>query len=589
MAIKKGGVLLLAGAALVVGAVLVNKYNKSPKKAKESVAINQITLPDAEEASLVNGNAVKLAFPSSEVSVNGGTKINWQVMTWNSQFGLMYANGGRQTTKESLLDKAKVQVQLNKQNDCNMSVAELVKFAQDVKDKGTNIPGVFCSYMGDGLPGFGADLAIKLKELGPDYQPVAFCWMGRSDGEDQLMGPLEWKRNPRAAIGKTVACFLRDGDMNILLKWASDNDSLKINPDERTYDPNAINLIAASDFVDAGNKYISGYTEPRKVVKNGKTTGETITVGVDAVATWTPVDVTIAEKKGGLVTIASTKKYNTQMPNTTITIKKWAEAHRADIKNIIVALAQGGDQVRTFTEAKEFAAQVSAKVYNEKDAKFWLTYYNGKEQKDKQGLTVQLGGSRAFNLVDAANIVGLGPDGLDRYKIVYTTFGDILSGMYPEIMKTYPKYEDIVDKSYLAEVIAEHPELMEGKALENKYVDEIVEETSSKSYAIQFDLGSDKIKSSSFADLDKIFKSAAIAEGLTVGVYGHTDNTGDDVINIPLSERRANAVREYLKNKGLRNKILVKGYGSTDPVEGLDPNSKAGRDANRRVEIVLGN
>lgn len=589
MKIQKGGVVLLAVVILGVGLFAMNKYNKRPKKVKDSVQLTQVTLPDAEEASLVNGNAIKFPLPEDEVSVNGGTKINWQIPAWNAQFGIMYANGGRQTTKNSLIDNAKLQIQLNRQDDCTKSIAELVKFAQEVKDKGTNIPGVFCSYMGDGMPGFGADLKIKLSKLGPDFQPVAFYWMGRSDGEDQLLASIEWKRNPKAALGKTVACVLRDGDMNILLKWASDND-LKVNPDETTYDPNAINLIAANDFVDAANKYITGYKEPRKVVKNGKTTGETIEVGVDAVATWTPADVAIAEKKGGLVTIASTKKYNTQMPNTTITIKKWAEAHRSDIENLIVALAQAGDQVRTFNDAKEFAAKVSAKVYNEKDAKFWLTYYNGKEQKDKQGLIVQLGGSKAFNLTDAANMVGLGPDGLDRYKIVYTTFGDILASMYPEIMKDYPPYEELVDKSYLSAVIEKHPELMQGKALENKYSEEIVEETSSKSYFIQFDLGSDRIKPNSYSELDKILKSAIVAEGLTLGVYGHTDNTGNDDVNIPLSKKRAEAVKEYLVQKGLNaNRIITKGYGSTDPVDNLDPNSKEGREANRRVEIVLGN
>jgi hypothetical protein len=43
-----------------------------------------------------------------------------------------------------------------------------------------------------------------------------------------------------------------------------------------------------------------------------------------------------------------------------------------------------GDQVRSFNEAKMFAAKVSADVYQEKDADYWLTYYNGVEEKDLQ-------------------------------------------------------------------------------------------------------------------------------------------------------------------------------------------------------------
>nr|MBA3972375.1 hypothetical protein [Bacteroidota bacterium] len=190
--------------------------------------------------------------------------------------------------------------------------------------------------------------------------------------------------------------------MNILLKWAGDN-GLKVNPDETTYDKDAINLIAANDFLDACNKYITDYKETRKIVKDGKKLNEEIVVGVDAVATWTPGDVNIAKQKGGLVSIASTKEYSSQMPNITITIKKFAYDHRTDIENLIMALGQAGDQVRSFNEAKKFAGDVSAKVYKEQTGDYWLTYYNGQVEKDIQGLSIPLGGSMAFNLQDAAN------------------------------------------------------------------------------------------------------------------------------------------------------------------------------------------
>ena len=77
------------------------------------------------------------------------------------------------------------------------------------------------------------------------------------------MAPPSWKQDPHHAIGKCVAGVLRDGDINILLKWAGDN-GLKVNPDETTYDANAINIIAANDFLDAPNKYIAGYTEKER-------------------------------------------------------------------------------------------------------------------------------------------------------------------------------------------------------------------------------------------------------------------------------------------------------------------------------------
>ncbi len=87
--------------------------------------------------------------------------------------------------------------------------------------------------------------------------------------------------------------------------------------------------------------------------------------------------------------------------------------------------------------------------------------------------------------------------------------------------------------------------------------------------------------------LDEIFESAVVAEGLKLGIYGHTDNSGADALNIPLSEKRAAAVQDYLVRKGLKSgRIEAKGFGSSKPI--ADNDTEAGRRRNRRVEIVLG-
>jgi outer membrane protein OmpA-like peptidoglycan-associated protein len=578
----KGLIIVVILAGLFFGKVYW--WDKRPKQAKESTEIGKIMLPDAPEASL-KGNATLLALPSTNAASNGGSTIYWKIMAWNSQFPLMYANGGAKTMQGSLIDKAKLQINLVRQDDCFKSMADIVKFAQDYKED-PNTPAVFASFMGDGMPFFFDALVKELAPLGPDYQPIAFYAMGKSYGEDQVMGPANWKMDPQNSKGKTCACVLRDGDMNILLKWAGDN-GIKVNPDETTYDKNAINLIAANDFLDAPNKYITGYKETRKIVIDGKKINRDTIVGVDAVATWTPGDVNVAKQKGGLVTIASTKQYSTQMPNITITIKKYAYDHRTDIENLIMALAQAGDQVRSFNEAKKFAADVSAKVYDEQSGEYWLKYYNGIEEKDIQGFNVKLGGSMAFNLNDAASMFGLGTDKIDRYKIVYTSFGDILSKMYPELLANYPQYSSVVDKSFLQSVVSNHPELLEGEVLKVSYSSEITSEVSSKSYEIQFETGSATIKAASYNQLDEILKSAVVAEGLKVGVYGHTDNVGTDAINNKLSEERANAVKNYLISKGIAaERIESKGYGSSKPV--ADNSSAQGKARNRRVQIVLG-
>jgi outer membrane protein OmpA-like peptidoglycan-associated protein len=71
-----------------------------------------------------------------------------------------------------------------------------------------------------------------------------------------------------------------------------------------------------------------------------------------------------------------------------------------------------------------------------------------------------------------------------------------------------------------------------------------------------------------------------------VEVAGHTDNTGPADYNQKLSERRANAVAQYLESQGLvSNRVVTIGAGETRPV--ADNSTPEGRQANRRVELTL--
>jgi OmpA-OmpF porin, OOP family len=558
----------------------------APKSVAGTQTLDKVVLTDAPEASL-KGNATMLGIPESDKpAMRDVPKITWKIMAWNAQFALMYANGGPRTAAGSLFDKANIDVDIQRQDDCNKTVADFIKAAKDYKDNPSTTP-MFMTFMGDGMPGFSISLK-ELASLGPDYAPIVIYPMGRSNGEDQFMGPAAWKQNPQSAIGGTFSAVELDGDANIVFNWAS-NNGIPVNVNTKIYDPKALNLIPANDFLDAANKYITGYKEKRQLISNGKTTGKDTTITVNATTTWTPADVNVATQKGGLVRIASTKEYSSQMPAVTVVLKKWAYDHRTEVESIIMALGQAGDQVRSFNAAKDFAAKVSADVYADKDkpAAYWLKYYNGVEEKDMTGNPVQLGGSMAFNLADAANAVGLGADRKDRYKVTYETFGAILSKLYPERLKGYTPYNQLIDKSFINSVISNHPELLTGEALKVDYAKTITSEVSKKSYSIAFESGSDIISPASYKLLDEIYSSAVIAEGLKLGIYGHTDNAGSNTINIPLSERRANAVKNYLLQKGINEaQVEAKGFGSLKPV--ADNTTAAGRAKNRRVEIVLG-
>jgi outer membrane protein OmpA-like peptidoglycan-associated protein len=73
---------------------------------------------------------------------------------------------------------------------------------------------------------------------------------------------------------------------------------------------------------------------------------------------------------------------------------------------------------------------------------------------------------------------------------------------------------------------------------------------------------------------------------MLVRVVGHTDSTGSDAINNPLSLDRAQAVRDYLTRHGVAGgRIEVEGVGERQPV--ADNSTAEGRARNRRVEIFL--
>jgi OOP family OmpA-OmpF porin len=69
-----------------------------------------------------------------------------------------------------------------------------------------------------------------------------------------------------------------------------------------------------------------------------------------------------------------------------------------------------------------------------------------------------------------------------------------------------------------------------------------------------------------------------------IEVQGHTSSEGGAAHNQKLSERRAKSVADYLKSKGVTNKLSVKGFGKNRPI--ADNKTEAGRSENRRVELI---
>ena len=103
---------------------------------------------------------------------------------------------------------------------------------------------------------------------------------------------------------------------------------------------------------------------------------------------------------------------------------------------------------------------------------------------------------------------------------------------------------------------------------------------------IKFQTGSDALSADAQAELAPVATSVKACKDVKLTVIGHTDNTGDDAVNVPLSEGRAKAVAAYLESQGISADALSsKGAGSTEPIASND--TEAGKAENRRTEIKV--
>lgn len=103
---------------------------------------------------------------------------------------------------------------------------------------------------------------------------------------------------------------------------------------------------------------------------------------------------------------------------------------------------------------------------------------------------------------------------------------------------------------------------------------------------VSFDSGRYEIKPNLRPILDRFATTLNQNTATSLRIIGHTDDSGTDAINNPLSINRAAATRDYLVARGVAaSRISIDGRGSHEPV--ADNSSAAGRAKNRRVEIFV--
>lgn len=104
--------------------------------------------------------------------------------------------------------------------------------------------------------------------------------------------------------------------------------------------------------------------------------------------------------------------------------------------------------------------------------------------------------------------------------------------------------------------------------------------------SLMFDFDSAQLRSTARTELSNLAANLQKYPNTDLVIVGHTDSVGSDDYNMNLSQRRANAAREYLVGQGVSpNRVTTVGKGEREPVESND--TDAGRQQNRRVEVAI--
>jgi OmpA-OmpF porin, OOP family len=582
-----GAIILIV--LVMVGLVYVGLRNLgildklTPQKAEGQKS----AVPDGREK-LETINVANL--PASQVKAPEKTSDNPDVTiglwTWQTESGIIDAVGGPgksgDHTDSCLCQAGITNTKLVVQNDTSEQVKALAAGQMQ-----------FVTTTGDQAA---VDIAGANKLLRGNKAKVIWS-SGYSFGEDCLMGPESWKKDPQLARGAVVVTAVPYCDWNVTVDWAADNQ-IPVNPDEAVYDPDAINFVNATDHIEAAQKFVQN----AKVSLKNKKTGASEQLEITACATWTPGDVMAAKgrsavtykgKSEKLQKIISTKEYSYMMPNIIFGNQDWMNQHREYVSTLLRCIARSNERIKTDpTYFRDRVSALNALVFNleGKGPVFWNAYFNSTVEDG-----VSLGGSRVNNISEVRHLFGIAPaQPLDKsiFGVTYLDHAKRLQKLIPDRLPTYATVDQVVDLSFIREIT---DETAATAVYQPKFDQGGNQGTVVKAnFQITFDSGSASIKPSEIATLTEIRNLLIRATDTKIIVEGHTDNLGEDGTNLRLSRDRAQSVWAWLKasdptginisDKRLEN---VEGYGAYRPLPGNQNRTDAERAANRRVVIIL--
>jgi len=382
---------------------------------------------------------------------------------------------------------------------------------------------------------------------------------GLEEFKPQVVFQADWSRGGDAIVvrrginsvselrGKKVA-FAELTPSHTFLLWMLDAGGLSIND---------IKLVKVASAIDAAAMFKSGQA--------------------DAAVVWSPDDADCVAKVSGSKVLQSTKGASNIIADVFIAKKDYINANKEKLKNLARGWFIGAAEINNDENAKKEAAAILASGLGMPE-EFCFDAINN---------------TRLCTLGDNLNFFGLngsykGVTGENIYLKMEQKFKK--EGMIKGSIQGWRQVANSSIISSLNDLKSASGQEAEGQKAFTEVTEDVKkkEAISTKQVSIQFASGQYKLDDNmktiielQFLDIAKSFAAARIR------IEGNTDNTGGRAANVTISQKRAQAVADFLINDhGFdKNRFIIKGNGPDKPV--AKNSTESGRSKNRRTDFEL--
>ncbi len=300
---------------------------------------------------------------------------------------------------------------------------------------------------------------------------------------------------------------------------------------------------------------------------------------VDAAVVWSPDDILATKAVPGSRILESTRSAAYIIADVFMAKRGWADANQDRLQKLYEGWMRGAAEINSNSSSRQKAAEILSREFTERG-----TSLNPSEAAE------MIGNVRLVTHGDNKNFFSLNNDykgvsGNSLYSTMANKYGDLgfVEGRVPAWRQiAYPKL--VVNTNLTSP--ADFPE--KGKTYAKPTAaDEKKEALATKELSISFRTGEFQLDGNAKTLIDREFVEIAKVFNSRIRIEGNTDNTGSAASNQRLSEKRAQAVADYLiKTHGMNpDRFIVIGNGQSQPV--ADNGTEEGRAKNRRTDFEL--